>query len=132
MGIGKAYQYMYYRLYKHFSKGVVWMTEWKASLAMDVLEAWLFFSLLNYYSLYTNYHGEVSIKMPIIWIPFLGILLTNYLIFHHQNRWEDIIHEFDKMDSKKNKIGGWIALGIILFLLANLVFSFYLLGRNSH
>jgi hypothetical protein len=67
--------------------------------------------------------------MPIVFIPLVLVLLINYVAFIHTDVWKDYVIEFDKMPKKKNRIGSWIVFGIVLFIISNLIFSFYLMSR---
>lgn len=126
MGIKKAYYYLFYKLYR-FSEAAPsrWMSDWKSSLAIDVLLLFTFSSILNYYKALINpssHMGEGNLLFVVIII--VGIL--NYFIFHHADKWKEIVEEFDNLPRRTNKIGSWIILGILLLLLSNFIFSFYL------
>ena len=49
----KAYYYLFYKLYR-FSEASPsrWLSDWKASLAIDVLILFVFSSMLNYYKIF--------------------------------------------------------------------------------
>ena len=53
MTIKKTYTYLFYKLYQFYEKGVsVWMSDWKATLSLLILEIWLLLSVLVYYKVY--------------------------------------------------------------------------------
>lgn len=128
MTIKKAYQYLYYKFYKHFEKGVVWMTEWKASLAMDVLICFIIASAITYYKVFLNRRFHLSENN----FDLLGMVLIvaglNYFPFHHKDKWKAIVRNFNQIDERKNKVGGWIVFSVLAFIVANLFFSFYLMS----
>jgi hypothetical protein len=39
--------------------------------------------------------------------------------------WKDYIKEFDQLPKRKNKIGGWVVFGVLMLIIANMVFAFY-------
>ena len=130
MSLLKSYKYIFYKLYKHYENGgIIWWSEWKASLSINALCIWMLSSIGVYYTIVTKTKLELSIKMPIIWIPLVAIFFFNYFLFHHKDRWKEIIHEFDKWDKKKNRIGGWIVFAIVIAVIANLISSFYLMHQ---
>jgi hypothetical protein len=106
-----------------------WWSEWKASLALDALIGFFIFSLFIYYAVFIDPFTNIGGKTETIIVMGVLILLPNYFIFHHRDQWKEIVVEFDKMPKKKNRIGSWIVFGIFLFVISNLIFSFYLMSR---
>lgn len=106
-----------------------WVSDWKAGIVIIVLELWILFSIGIYYAALTKTKIELDITMPIIFIPLLIIILINYLAFVHTDVWKEYVKEFDRLPKKKNRIGSWIVLGVVLFVVANLIFPFYLMSR---
>jgi len=129
MNTKKGYQYFYYRLYKYFESGVVWMTEWKASASLDILEVLLLASFGCYYKVITKNTTDLSLRIPIVWVPVLAIILFNYFTFHSRDQWKQIVKQFNQLDKRTNIIGKWIFWGVIIFVIANFAFSYYLLLR---
>lgn len=123
---------MFYKLYKHYeSSSAPWWSDWKAVTSVGILQIWLLLSLGNYYSLIINNNSELSFTMPIVYIPLTIIFIFNYFSFIHNDIWKGYNKEFDQLSKKKNKIGGWIVFGVIVLIIANLIFSFYLLFAKA-
>jgi hypothetical protein len=67
--IKKRYYYFFYRIYHSIWRtsnafGGESLISYKAGLAMLVLEAWILFSLMAYYRIYTKTSMQLSISMP--------------------------------------------------------------------
>ena len=124
--IKRAYYYLFYKLYKWYEKApVVWWSDWKAVVSIVALEIWFLLSIGTYFSVFTKKTIELTVTHPIVFIPTVSIILVNYLIFIHTDKWKDIVKEFDQLPKRTNKIGGWIVFGVILLIVANLIFAFY-------
>lgn len=132
--IKKCYYYFFYKIYHS-----IWYTSnafggeslisYKAGGVMLALEAWVLFSIGAYYAIYTKTFNELSILMPVVYIPALLVFMFNYFTIHYKNNWKKYNFEFDNYSKRKNRIGGWIVFGIILLIMANLIYSFYLLSE---
>ena len=130
MKIKKAYYYFFYQLYKHYEKGPsLWLSDWKAGLTIDILGFGFVFSILIYYTVLIDHYFqlwgcEILLVLYLILFP-----MPNYFIFHHKNKWKKIVQEFDKLQEKKNRIGGWIVFGVTMLIIINLIFAFYLMSQ---
>jgi hypothetical protein len=124
--IKKAYYYLFYKLYRWYERGPsVWLSDWKAELSIDVLLIFIGISLVVYYTIFFDRYLSIG-NGNILLIGYLLLIATpNYFIFHHRDRWKDIVKEFDKLPKLKNKIGGWIVFGVVMLIIANMVFAFY-------
>lgn len=125
------YHYFFYKIYKSIEytselSGGKFLSAFKASLVMITLEIWILLSLGIYYTIIAKIKIELSISMPIIYIPLIIIISIDYFIFHNKNQWKNIILKFDKLTKKRNIIGGWIVCGVVVLIITNLIFSFYL------
>ena len=126
----KAYYYLFYKFYKLAETAPSrWLSDWKAGIVIITLEVWLLLSIGVYYATLTKTKIELNIRMPIVFIPLLVILVTNYLMFIHSDVWKEYIEEFDKLPKKKNRYGTLIVLAVVIFVVANLIFSFYLMSQ---
>ncbi|MBO6185169.1 MAG: hypothetical protein J6O88_10885 [Chryseobacterium sp.] len=126
----KAYYYLFYKLYKNYERGPsVWMSDWKASFSLDVLIYFLVMFLFIYYNIFINRYANLSKSNIEVYILVISVSLLNYFIFHHRNQWKKIIVEFDQLPKKKNILGSWVVFGVVLFIVANLIFSFYLMSK---
>ena len=124
----KAYYYFFYKLYKWIGEENGW-ADWKASLAMDAFVFFFLFSFFIYYKVYMNPYIHLTGKAKEILFIVVIITVPNYLIFHHKDQWKGIIKEFDKLPDRTNNIGGAIVFAVLLFIVGNLIFSFYLMSQ---
>lgn len=132
--IKKSYYYFFYKIYHS-----IWYTSnafggeslisYKAGLVMLALETWLLFSFAIYYVVYTKTYIELTISMPIAYIPLIIIFVFNYFTIHYKDNWKKYNFEFDNYSKRKNRIGGWIVYGIVVFIISNLIYSFYLMSE---
>lgn len=134
MHFKKFYHYTFYKLFNFYEKtpfwGAKWLSDWKALFSMMVLEIWLLLSSLIYYKVYTkrDFIAE-NLMVPVLIIAAIIFSLVKYFVFEYQNKWKDYIREFNKYSKKKNRIGGIIVWAIILLIIANLIFAFYLMSQ---
>lgn len=132
--IKKAYYYFFYKIYKSIEYtsnefgGPFW-SNFKAALVIAALEVWLLITIGNYYSVITKINIELSIMMPIVYIPLMILLVLNYFSFIHNDKWREYNMKFDKLPRKRNLIGTWIVVGIIALIIGNLIYSFYLMSQ---
>jgi hypothetical protein len=106
-----------------------WLSDWKAGIAIIALEIFLISSLFIYYKVFFNRYIHLAKSNSDIIVIMLLVVVPNYFAFAHTDVWKDYVVEFDKMPKKKNRIGSWIVFGIVLFIIGNLIFSFYLMSR---
>jgi hypothetical protein len=128
--IKNIYFYLFYKFYKHFEKGPsVWMSEWKASLAMDLLIGLIALILIVYYKIFIDRSiclDHDNLALYVYTIGFFTIVLPHYYIFNHKDKWKDIIVQFDQLPKEKNMIRGWLVF--VLLLLFLLIYGFYLMS----
>jgi hypothetical protein len=122
--IRKAYHYLFYKLYKWIGEDNLW-GDWKAELSIDILSIFIGISFLTYYTIYFDRYFRIGDGKFFLIGYVLFIAIPNYFIFHHNNQWIDIVKEFDKLPKLRNKIGGWLIFGVVLLIIANMVFAFY-------
>lgn len=124
----KGYYYIFYKLYKFWEYVSIpkFLSDLKAGICIASLEAMFFFSFIVYYTVITKNSITLSFKKPIIYIPTILIILLNYFSFVHTNQWKTYNREFDKLSKDRNRLGSWIVFGVILLIIANIVFAFYL------
>lgn len=136
MSIKKLYYYFFYKIYKSIEYtsenfGGKFLSSFKAGFVMIVLQIWLLLSIGNYYSFITNEDVELSISMPIIYIPLIIIIGFNYFTLDFKDYWIKYFKEFDKLPKEKNKKYGMIVWSIIILIIGNMLFSFYLLFAQA-
>lgn len=128
--IKRAYYYLFYKFYKMSEAAPSrWWSEWKASLALDMVIFFFIFSLLIYYAVFINPYTNVGGETETIVILGIMILVPNYFVFHHRDQWKEIVSEFDQLPKRTNRIGSWIVFGVVMLVIANLVFAFYLMSQ---
>ncbi|MCL9803988.1 hypothetical protein NAT51_00530 [Flavobacterium amniphilum] len=129
------YLYFYYKIYnsiEYTSKllGGAFLSEMKAGIVLIALEFWLVLSTYNYYTVITNNNLHLSINKPIVFIPIFIIVSLKIYFFTDTKKWKIYKKEFDNLSSNYNKKGTIIVTIISLLIIANLIFSFYLLSRR--
>jgi len=125
----KAYYYLFYKLYKFWeliSFPKFW-SDFKANISICALEIWLILSLINYYNIFID--RSYSLDKTIFFLIVGVIMVINILTFVYLDKWKDYNKEFDKLPRKKNIKGGIIVWFIILLIIANLIYSFYLMSQ---
>ncbi|WP_419868725.1 hypothetical protein [Chryseobacterium sp. CT-SW4] len=130
--IKKYYHYFYYKWYKlieYTSRelGGAFLTDFKATIAMMALEIWIMISIYAYYSVITKQNLHLSLKNPLVYIPFSIIVLLKWRNFTNKNQWENYHKAFDELPKDVNKKGDWIVFGISVFIFFNFIFSIYLM-----
>ena len=108
--------------------GGEFLTVNKASLVMLTLETWILLSLGAYYVVYTKKFVELSITMPIAYVPAVIIFIFNYIALHYKDRWKQFNTEFDNYSNRISRIGSWIVFGVVVLIISNLIYSFYLMS----
>lgn len=128
--IRKAYCYLFYKLYK-FSEAAQsrWLSDWKAELVIDVLWVFIALSGLVYYTVFTKQVINLGNGRFAAILGIILICIPNYFIFHHRDQWKKIIPAFDKLPKRTNRMGSWMVFAVILIIVINLIFSFYLMSR---
>ncbi|WP_312992710.1 hypothetical protein [Chryseobacterium flavum] len=132
--IKRAYYYVFYKLYKSIiytseKVGGEFLTDFKAVIAMGALEIWVLGTFLNYYSIINNVKLNITVKSPLLLISLLLIFILNYFCFIHTDTWKKYNSEFDKLPLHKNKKGGLIVWGIVIFITFNFFISAYILQK---
>ncbi|MRX42072.1 hypothetical protein GJU43_22585 [Flavobacterium sp. LC2016-23] len=132
--IKKSYYYFFYKIYRSIeytsnSFGGETLISSKAGLVMLALQVWVLISISAYYAIYTKTFIELTISMPIVYIPAIIVFAFNYFTLDYKDNWKKYNVEFANYSKRKNRIGGWIVFGIILLVISNLIYAFYLMGE---
>lgn len=133
MLIKKLYYYFFYKMYKAIQYTSYpfgnFLLGFKASLLVIALEIWFSITILNYYNIFIdrNIHFSKSIYLGIV--LFFSIL--SYITIDYSSTWKKYNQKFDQLPKKKNIIGSWIAVLIVLIIIMNFIFSFYLLFAQA-
>ncbi len=132
LSIKRTYDYFFYKLYKSFEAAPSrWWSDWKASFFLMVIEIWIGLSILNYFSVLYPKINLTDRFLTVVSISIvIGLVAIKYFSFEYQDRWKSVIKTFDELPKRKNKIGTYVVWGIVLLILGNLIFSFYLLSKS--
>jgi hypothetical protein len=126
----KTYHYLFYHLYKWYERGPsIWWSEWKASLTIEIFLFFIWLAFIVYYKVFFDPYFRLGDGKTIFLFFVLFTMLPNYFIFHHQDRWKDVVKEFDQLPRDKNRFGGWLVFLFAMLVIANLVYAFYLMSR---
>lgn len=125
----KAYFYFFYRLYIFFETSTLkWWSDWKAELSISVFEIYLVITLAGILSEILKIN--LVHLVPIILISLI-ILISNYFIFLHNEKWKLYIEEFKKLPKSKSLVGGIVIWIIIVLVFASLIFMYYLVSISN-
>lgn len=123
--IRQLYFYFFYKIYK-FSESAPskWMSDLKSSLALDVLILFIFSSILNFYKVLFDPYSHIG-EGNLLFIVVISVGLINYYIFNYQDKWKQIVMEFETNKNEFKGVGNWVVVGTILFIILLFIFSFY-------
>ena len=121
------YCYLFYKLYK-FAKWSpsIYPSDFGAVTLIGTLELGFLFSIQNYWMAYTKHNvNDTFFSLKILIVLFL-IIYTKWLFFWRKSKWKIYVNEFDKLPKRKNIIGTWLVVFIVVFILTNAIVSSYL------
>ena len=108
-----------------------WWSDWKALTTILVLEIWTTFSFTFYYQAFTGTSvNEFKFFDIFFWFIIVIISILNWYLFQYQDKWRDIVKQFDKLPKGENKIGSIIVLLIFLLTIFNAIFSIFTLSQS--
>lgn len=124
------YKFLFYRLYNWFENSpIVWMSEWKASYCVFLLQVFpilTFLFLIKF--LIINDLDIASTKEN--WILGGAILMGyNYYIYHYKDRWRNIVKSMSSLSRKQYRNRSILVLIYICAVLGAFIFTFSLLFR---
>ncbi len=130
--IKKGYYYFFYKIYNSIEytselSGGKFLSTFKTSIVMIALEFWFAISILNYYNIFINRNLHFS-KTVYIGIALI-LSLISYITIDYNDTWKRYKKEFDDLPDSKSKIGTVIVFGIIIFVIANFIYSLYLMSQ---
>jgi hypothetical protein len=133
MSIKQLYGYFFYILYrmwlridKGFGATGPFPTKMKALICMFGVEVWLVFAVALYCGYFFNIHPHIAFFSFIGLAPFIVLLIMKWFIFEKADRWKNYVNEFDSWPPKRNRVGTWIVILLILFIILNFIYSLYL------
>lgn len=131
MLLKKAYYYFYYQLYKFTNPTSIFPRQFRATLYLGTLLIFIGASGLYFYGTFIQPGFQIGDGKWSV-ILYIGIVcLPNFFMFEYKDQWKDIVSEFDKLPKKTNQIGRLIVWSIIILIIANFIFSIYLMDQNA-
>ena len=131
MLLKKAYYYFYYQLYKSTNSNSIFSHQFRAGLYLDVLFIFVGFSGLNIYGTFIEPGFKIGDGKWCVILYIGAVCIPNYFIFEHKGQWKDIVKGFDKLPKRTNQIGCFIVWSVIVLIIANFIFSIYLMDQNA-
>ena len=125
----KGYYYLFYKLYKLAQRSPSKSSSFRtAGTSLALLEIWALISINNYYSDFSfpNGMGNSYLYRSVAFL--LSVIILNYWMFFRNNTWKEYVEEFDQWPARKNRVGTWVAVAIVVFILGNLFLSFYIMS----
>lgn len=132
MSIKQIYSYLFYKLYKFWERVSVpkFWSDWKSGISMLALEIWLLVSVMVYYKVFTKRDLiNNALRHPLTFIILAILIMIKLMMFEHQDRWKKYVIEFDKWPKRKNRKGTIVVWSVIILIVANLIFSYYLMSK---
>jgi len=125
----KAYYYFFYRIYLFWENGPMrFWSHFKTGLTIIFLEIWLVLSLFIYYNVFIDRYFRLDKTLFLI-ISTIIIAVNVYFFNSSTDKWIFYKESFDKISARKNLIGGIIVWSIIILIIINLIFAFYIMGK---
>ncbi len=124
----RAYYYFFYKIYRFWENAPIkFWSHFKTGLTIIFLEIWLVLSFFIYYNFfidrYFHLNENLFLSLSLILIVF------NFLFFGLSNKWKLYNKEFNQLPKKKNLVGGIIVWSIVILIIINLIYSFYLMSQ---
>ncbi|WP_018676200.1 hypothetical protein [Riemerella columbina] len=128
----KAYYYFY--LYKSIEYTAKFFEEtpsfllFKSSIVFMALQIWSILSVIGYYSFFIKIKPVLSMDNPVIILILILILGFNFYTIDYNNKAIKYIEYFDRVKQNNHKSKSFIILFFVLFIIANFIFSLYLVS----
>lgn len=130
VSIKRGYYYLFYKFYKFGEASPsIFPSDFTATFAILSLELLFFISLKFYYIEFIDQSDEFELVSFQTFFALGFVVLVNYYAFIDKPRWKKYVNEFDQWPQRKNILGTWIVLGIVVFVICSLAFSFYMMGQ---
>jgi len=130
MNIKKAYYYLFYKFYKFGERSPSSLpSDYTAILAISVLEVLFLGALKFYYIEFIDQNNSFEFFSFQTLVPLIAVLLLNYFAFFKNDRWKEYVNEFNQWPRKRNIIGTWIVIGIVVFIIVNMVVAIHIMGQ---
>jgi|GEM_PF-6283763 len=128
--IATAYKYLFFFLFNWLnSKKDNILIQPKAVFLIIILEASLILSICNYYLDIYKIDMRPSSTTIMATCIIAPLVIINALIFERNKLWTTYIAEFESWSDEKRKNWNRISRIIILFVIGNLILSFYIMAN---
>lgn len=128
--IKTGYAYLFFFLYNSVNKVKNnFLVQWKAVLMVLILESLLILSIVTYYlDIFKITVAEDFNKLflLIFVIPLVGLKLW---FFERNDNWRKYLVQFEAWPEKRRKKWDWVMRLLIVFIIGNLIFSFYIMSE---
>lgn len=126
MSIKEAYYYLYYKIYKTWSKNYnpLLSNNFKADISLMALKIWFLGTIGMYVSIILNIDlSQLSMTSPFVILSLLLALGSTLYFFTFSDKWKPYFEEFEKWPKRKNSVGGIIVWSIVIFIFLNFIIS---------
>jgi uncharacterized membrane protein YbhN (UPF0104 family) len=133
MNIKKSYYYLFYKFYKlgELSPSI-FPSDFISIVVILWLEMMFLLSLKIYYREFINPNDNLRL-VSFQTIGILSILIIiKYVAFIRNTKWKKYAKEFNQLPEAKNDNGTAIVIGIVLFVISNLIFACWLEPGGKH
>jgi hypothetical protein len=125
-----AYYYLFYKFYKFGEwSPSIFPSDFTATLGIACLEVLFLISLKFYYSEFFDRNGTFTFVSLQTLVPLATVFLINYFAFLNNENWKTYVEKFDKLPENKNLTGTWIVIGIVAFVLGNIILSIHIMAQ---
>jgi hypothetical protein len=126
MNLKESYYYIFHRIYLLAKKANPLLApDFIAGVTLIALEIWLILSLINYYNIVLNRYFNLE-KVYFVIIG-LAIAAFNIYIFIIKSEWKIYGARFNGFPQRKKTKYNYLVSAFIIFVIVNLIFSFYLM-----
>jgi hypothetical protein len=125
MKIKEAYYFLYYTIYKAWSKNdnPFLSNDFRADVCLIALEIWILMTINAYVSILLNIRSKLSLTDIRGIIPAVIAIGTTLYFFTLSNNWKSYFEVFDNWPKKRRRTGYIIVWCLVIFIFVNLIFS---------
>lgn len=130
MSIKKAYYYFFYKFYKFGERSPSTLpSNYTAAVAISVLEVLFWGALEFYYIEFVDPNSPFQLLALQTLIPLGIIFVVNSTAFLFTGGWKKYVGEFDQWPRSKNITGTWVVVGIVLFIIVNIIVAVNIMSQ---
>lgn len=125
MNIKKAYYFLFYKFYQLGEMSPsIFPSDYIAVVVILWLEMMFLFSLKIYYREFINPNDDfVLVSVQTICTLSILVVLKYFAFLQDNAKWKKYIKEFDQLPEDKNDTGTATVIGVVLFVIINLVIA---------